>query len=847
MEHEEKGILVDRLVQADIQKDGRQFHESLLLLLKFIYLFLGSLGIAKAFIGTFQVPVNGVMLTIGILVICIIYTAIFSFTKKIKFTLPALLAAVVILSLLFRSSLVNGMGCIFNRMVEQVNIYYDLKIPFAAVSEISPLEQTVSIFLLLIVFIGIMASGMIYYLDARVTALVMTFPLALALAVGLFPDLSSALLMLIALVGIFFLQYTRPRDSIHHNVVSIHMGSALFARLRWQTAAVAAAMLLLLIPCSNFVFGPQINKGYESQTELRDDIRNGELIDNMRDFWKKLIRGEWDWLPFDIIRSSGVHGGKLSNIKEIRDYDELHLYLDISSDLIAPFYIRGYVGSNYTGKGWKEQTEEQMTQALAAGMSAGALSDQYHQLLRSIQQQGESGVYGLLRFVITNRDANSDYSYIPYGSDFSEFAASQAYDTHPEEKTDENTMDLYYMNTQKLSNLETLESAGKNNLGDQAYRQFARDTYLTVPTEGLERFHQEFAGKTFDSVADCVSFVRTTLGTYAEYTKAPGATPKGKDYVEYFLYENKQGVCTHFATAAVLMFRTFGIPARYVEGYMTTSLIAGQGPNQIMDESAHAWAEIYIDGAGWVAIEVTPGFINEEDMADDREPELDPEDIPDVTDPAEDETEEPTTEEVETTEHPTVLGEFETEEPTTEEPTTSAKKPTEPTKPTQPTQPTQPSSSASEENNEDNKELLWMILKIVLAVAAVVLLAALALYLIGWQYKHRLAKLEARFGGEPREGILAALHLIECISEEEGLLLNENTSWENAAERYPFIDQETFVWIQSIALEAIYSRHSFEAEVRDDVAAFYREFAQNILEQSSGVKRLYLRYVKAYI
>lgn len=63
-----------------------------------------------------------------------------------------------------------------------------------------------------------------------------------------------------------------------------------------------------------------------------------------------MTRGEWDWLPVDIIRSSGVHGGKLSNVKEVRDYNETHLYLDISSEFKGNrFYIRGYVGSNYTG------------------------------------------------------------------------------------------------------------------------------------------------------------------------------------------------------------------------------------------------------------------------------------------------------------------------------------------------------------------------------------------------------------------------------------------------------------------------------------------------------------------
>ena len=76
-----------------------------------------------------------------------------------------------------------------------------------------------------------------------------------------------------------------------------------------------------------------ITDGYEAQSQIREDIRNGDLLKSLETFWKKVTRGEWDWLPVDIIRSSGVHGGKLSNVKEVRDYNETHLYLDISSDL----------------------------------------------------------------------------------------------------------------------------------------------------------------------------------------------------------------------------------------------------------------------------------------------------------------------------------------------------------------------------------------------------------------------------------------------------------------------------------------------------------------------------------
>ena len=53
------------------------------------------------------------------------------------------------------------------------------------------------------------------------------------------------------------------------------------------------------------------------------------------------------------------------------------------------------------------------------------------------------------------------------------------------------------------------------------------------------------------------------------------------------------------------------MPARYVEGYLVRDLESGNGAQAIMDEAAHAWAEIYVKGVGWIPIEVTPGFIDE--------------------------------------------------------------------------------------------------------------------------------------------------------------------------------------------------------------------------------------------
>lgn len=60
-----------------------------------------------------------------------------------------------------------------------------------------------------------------------------------------------------------------------------------------------------------------------------------------------------------------------------------------------------------------------------------------------------------------------------------------------------------------------------------------------------------------------------------------------------------------------------------------------------MDEAAHAWAEIYVKGVGWIPIEVTPGFIDEADLADSNDGQdstISSDQLENATNPAEPET-----------------------------------------------------------------------------------------------------------------------------------------------------------------------------------------------------------------
>lgn len=123
------------------------------------------------------------------------------------------------------------------------------------------------------------------------------------------------------------------------------------------------------------------------------------------------------------------------------------------------------------------------------------------------------------------------------------------------------------------------------------------------------------------------------------YTYSPGKTPNGQDFVLYFLNNQKKGYCVYFATAATLMLRMNGIPARYVEGYALDydDLMDGEiqedenyddwftGYNplgqtavvevELTDASAHAWVEVYEEGFGWVPVEFTVSDMESGDYA----------------------------------------------------------------------------------------------------------------------------------------------------------------------------------------------------------------------------------------
>ncbi len=91
-----------------------------------------------------------------------------------------------------------------------------------------------------------------------------------------------------------------------------------------------------------------------------------------------------------------------------------------------------------------------------------------------------------------------------------------------------------------------------------------------------------------------------------EYDLNLAPPPMDADVVDYFLFTAKRGYCDYSATAMVVMLRAVGVPARYASGYAMGTFDHNENAWLVNEDDAHAWAEVYFPGYGWIEFEPTP-------------------------------------------------------------------------------------------------------------------------------------------------------------------------------------------------------------------------------------------------
>lgn len=89
------------------------------------------------------------------------------------------------------------------------------------------------------------------------------------------------------------------------------------------------------------------------------------------------------------------------------------------------------------------------------------------------------------------------------------------------------------------------------------------------------------------------------------YDLSIAAPPAGVDPVDWFLFETRRGYCNYYASAAVILLRSLGLPARLAVGFAQGELDLTTGQYVVREHNAHAWPEVYFPNYGWIEFEPT--------------------------------------------------------------------------------------------------------------------------------------------------------------------------------------------------------------------------------------------------
>lgn len=270
--------------------------------------------------------------------------------------------------------------------------------------------------------------------------------------------------------------------------------------------------------------------------------------------------------------------------------------LEVAAPTSGTIYLRGTALGEYSKNRWSplKSTKYSNVHTPSAGFYL---------------QYEESEVTKKKMHIITYGD--NDVVYTPYYLSHLPYTGDSVWDYAIRNTNYRRSYDIAYCTEppQALYSSRQSDSHSKR----ENYDAFAHALYTKLPRDtqkGAKQYLQAHGLYTEDPTIgpDPSSYtqqIAELVRSSATYDINTPPLPQDKDFVLWFLEESPTGYCVHFASATVVLLRAAGIPARFVTGYVVNAE-AGT-PVTVLDSNAHAWAEYYVDGIGWIPLDATPG------------------------------------------------------------------------------------------------------------------------------------------------------------------------------------------------------------------------------------------------
>ena len=531
--------------------------------------------------------------------------------KKVR--IPGFALLVVALAawfLLMQGDMINGFNLVATQVGDMLSKSTGLIFPLYDIS-VSEGGYAMSVTLFLIpvcLLLALLCSFLTFYSSVVITlaiaAIVLAASAVLDQPIGPWPFVSLVLaVLLIACTSFGSRRFFQGR----------------FSKGPLQIGIGVACLCVMVVATAWFAASPD---GYE-QPEMATQVRSSaeRAIDSSR---------------FGRDSGLGMPDGDFYGLGNLELSDETAL--EVTMEIPESFWLRGYVGSEYTGNGWEQDDPNKLHES--KDLFFWLHDDGFYgqtQLADSAAVSGKLDAWNNSRVSVNNVRASSRNIYAPYetywanedlmrpdgigdGRLYSQGwsgVRSYNYSVVP------NQVKQFPWIISAFGELEQNPNSQMSNYlaVEGYYANFAKEMYSEV-NEDLQGLMERLLPR--DEIAltfnDAKQAILNVLSGEVSYSEEIAPLAPTEDFIESFLSNTGEGYSVHYASAGTLMFRHLGFPARYVEGYLITPTdVEGLSNYSVLaldGTHAHAWTEVYLDAVGWVPVELTPAYLNVMEQAD---------------------------------------------------------------------------------------------------------------------------------------------------------------------------------------------------------------------------------------
>lgn len=559
-------------------------------------------GFGGVFCMTFNISINAPLV---LFCACISSAFLLLPPKKLRIIggfIPA--ASAIIINIFFRTYTANGFVYTANRILNTIGCKFSIIMPqlenISAKSDDEKISLTL-FFITISILISYAAAFSIKHNDIIIPIILSVSAASFCMVFESAPPLTFVCLSALYVLGVFF-------KKLSGSAVSI------FSFIR---CCIICILCILIFSASN------IENNY-----------NGNLFNHI----KNQILNEINDLRYG--KSNVMPEGNFSDLKPFEPQGKQQLEVMMSNP--DSLYLRGFIGETYDKNGWHRLDSEQLYKS--SDLFYWLHKENFYGQTQLASAAGFSQDFSdnTNKITVNNKGASRKYIYAPYEiltadndilrenaiGDSNLISAGLKGNKFYSFSSAENQIKRFPEILKNIKESDSPETAEYLN-NESHYRKFVYDSYLDIPDHiqnilenQLGKYESDKNGRLDYSTAQ--QKILSFLSSKVTYNVNVSFSENNIDFIQYFLEQSCEGYSVHYATAAALMFRYYGIPARYTEGFLITpedtEHALSNSPINIDDSHFHAWVEFYRDGIGWIPFETTPPYLDIMEKAENIAP-----------------------------------------------------------------------------------------------------------------------------------------------------------------------------------------------------------------------------------